>query len=92
VRWHSRKERPRRKTDVWGTRQQKISQAKYRLHFHLAVTKEGDVSWRDSEWRLERSTEGKSVYGTMDNLEKETTAFCGAVLGGGGSVSYLGKN
>src|SRR5713101_8472346 len=45
--------------------QQKISQAKYRLHFHLAVTKEGDVNWRDSEWQLERTRERKSVYGKM---------------------------
>jgi hypothetical protein len=32
--------------------------------------------------------EGKSEYGTMDNLEKETSSFCGVVLGGGGTVSY----
>ncbi len=67
--------------------QQRLANAKYRLYFHLTVTKEGDVNWDNSNWQLERILgDRKPVHGAMTNLEKETTAFCAVVRGEGGSV------
>jgi len=67
--------------------QQRLAHAKYRLYFHLTVTKEGDVNWDNSNWQLERILgDRKPVHGSMRNLEKETTAFCAVVRGEGGSV------
>ena len=67
--------------------QQRLAHAKYRLYFHLTVTKEGDVNWDNSNWQLERILgDSKPVHGAMRNLEKETTAFCSVVRGEGGSV------
>ena len=67
--------------------QQRLAHAKYRLYFHLTVTKEGDVNWDNSNWQLERILgDSKPVHGSMRNLEKETTAFCAVVRGEGGSV------
>jgi hypothetical protein len=66
--------------------QAKLLQAKYLLHFHLAVTKEGYADMENSEWRAERMADGASVYGSMSNIEQETAGFCAAVRGEGGSV------
>jgi hypothetical protein len=67
--------------------QQRLAHAKYRLYFHLTVTKEGDVNWDNSNWQLERILgDSRPVHGSMRNLEKETTAFCAVVRGEGGSV------
>ncbi len=67
--------------------QQRFAQAKYRLYFHLSVTKEGYVNWDNSDWRVERIIgDNYPVHGAMSNLEKETTAFCSVIRGEGGSV------
>jgi len=67
--------------------QQRLAHAKYRLYFHLTVTKEGDVNWDNSNWQLERILgDSQPVHGAMRNLEKETTDFCAVVRGEGGSV------
>ena len=67
--------------------QQRLAHTKYRLYFHLTVTKEGDVNWDNSNWQLERILgDSQPVHGAMRNLEKETTDFCAVVRGEGGSV------
>jgi hypothetical protein len=71
---------------------QRLSQGNYRVYFAMKVTRDGDIDWSGSKWNVLKTplpadfSESVYVYGSMNNLEKETTTFCGVIRSEGGSV------